>query len=174
MEADAFVVIDVLRATTTIATMFEQGLDDLLVLDDLAAARARAAAEQRLLFGEVGGLPPEGFDYGNSPVEAGALQLRGQRAALFTTNGTRALCGVAGRGVVATAAFANLTAAGHWAAAFARVVLVCAGESSGTRFAPRRFRHGCGDGPSAETREPRGSCSGMRPEWQPPSPATKT
>ena len=144
MEADAFVVIDVLRATTTIATMFEQGLDDLLVLDDVAAARTRAAAEQRLLFGEVGGLPPEGFDYGNSPVEAEALQLRGQRAALFTTNGTRSLCGVAARGAVATAAFANLTAAGHWAATFARVALVCAGEGGGTRFALEDFAAAAG------------------------------
>ncbi|MXW26458.1 MAG: 2-phosphosulfolactate phosphatase, partial [Dehalococcoidia bacterium] len=44
LEADAFLVIDVLRATTTIATLFEGGLADLLVVDDIEAARERARA----------------------------------------------------------------------------------------------------------------------------------
>ena len=139
MEADAFLVIDVLRATTTIATLFEGGLADLLVVDTIEAARERARAEGRVLFGEVGGLPPEGFDHGNSPAEAATLALAGKGAALFTTNGTRALCGVAGRGAVATAAFANAPAAARWAAAYERVALVCAGNTGGKRFALEDF-----------------------------------
>ncbi|MDE2934000.1 MAG: 2-phosphosulfolactate phosphatase [Chloroflexota bacterium] len=139
IEADAFLVIDVLRATTTIATLFEGGLADLLVVDDIEAARERAQSEGRVLFGEVGGLPPEGFDYGNSPAEAAALDVRGQGAVLFTTNGTRAICGSAGRGAVATAAFSNAGAAARWAAAFERVALVCAGNSGGKRFALEDF-----------------------------------
>ncbi len=139
MEADAFLVIDVLRATTTIATLFERGLADLLAFETIEAARERAQAEGRLLFGEVGGLPPEGFDYGNSPVEASRLDLQGKRAALFTTNGTRALTGVAGRGEVAAAAFANASAVAQWASGHERVVLVCAGEAGGKRFALEDF-----------------------------------
>ena len=139
MEADAFLVIDVLRASTTIATLFARGLADLLALDRLEAARERARMEGRILFGEVGGLPPEGFDHGNSPAEAAALALDRRRGALFTTNGTRALCGVAGRGAVATAAFANAATAARWAAGFERVALVCAGEAGGERFALEDF-----------------------------------
>lgn len=139
IEADAFLVIDVLRATTTIATLFEGGLADLLVADDIEAARERARSEGRVLFGEVGGLPPEGFDYGNSPAEAVTLDVRGKGAVLFTTNGTRAICGSAGRGAVATGAFSNAGAAARWAAGFDRVALVCAGNSGGKRFALEDF-----------------------------------
>ena len=139
IDADAFLVIDVLRATTTIATLFEGGLADLVVVDEIEAARERAQSEGRLLFGEVGGLPPEGFDYGNSPAEAATLDVRRKGAVLFTTNGTRAICGSAGRGAAATAAFANAGAAARWAAAFDRVALVCAGNSGGKRFALEDF-----------------------------------
>ncbi len=139
LEADAFLVIDVLRATTTIATLFEGGLADLVVVDDIDAARERAGAEGRILFGEVGGLPPEGFDYGNSPAEAATLDVSGKGAVLFTTNGTRAICGVAGRGEAAAASFANAGAAARWAAGYERVALVCAGNSGGKRFALEDF-----------------------------------
>ena len=139
MEADAFLVIDVLRATTTIATLFARGLADLLVFDSIEAARERARADGRILLGEVGGLPPEGFDYGNSPAEAATLELAGQGAALFTTNGTRALCASAGRGEVSAASFANASAAVRWAVGYERVVLVCAGNSGGRRFALEDF-----------------------------------
>ncbi len=139
MEADAFLIIDTLRATTTIATLFEGGLDDLLVVDAIEAARERAGAEGRMLFGEVGGLPPEGFDYGNSPAEASSLAVAGKGAVLFTTNGTRALCGAAERGEVAAAAFVNASAAARWAAGYERVALVCAGNAGGARFALEDF-----------------------------------
>ena len=139
LAADAFLVIDTLRATTTIATLFEGGLADLLVVDTIEGARERAAAEGRILFGEVGGLPPEGFDHGNSPAQAATLAVGGRGAVLFTTNGTGALCGAAGRGAVAAAAFANASAAARWAAAYERVALVCAGNAGGARFALEDF-----------------------------------
>ena len=139
IEADAFLVVDTLRATTTIAAMFAAGLDDLLVLDRVQTARERARAEGRILFGEVGGLPPDGFDHGNSPVEAADLPLHGKRAALVTTNGARAICAVAGRGEVVAAAFANASAAARWAADHGRVAIVCAGEAGGARFALEDF-----------------------------------
>ena len=139
IKADAFLVVDTLRATTTIAAMFAAGLDDLLVLDRVETARERARAEGRVLFGEVGGLPPDGFDHGNSPVEAASLPLRGKRAALVTTNGARAICAVAGRGEVITAAFANASTAARWAAGYGRVAIVCAGEAGGARFALEDF-----------------------------------
>src|SRR5688572_26821218 len=100
ITADAYVVVDVLRASTTIAALFGRGLSDLVVVDDIEAARQLAARESRLLFGEVGGLRPDGFDYGNSPVEAQAAAVADRGAVLFTTNGTPALCSLGDRAAV--------------------------------------------------------------------------
>ena len=132
--ADAYIVIDVLRATTTIATLFAGGLERLTVTATVEAA-LRLAAEGATLFGEIDGLPPSGFDYGNSPVEAATVDVRGRTAALFTTNGTRALCGVADRAAAYAGAIANSTAmARHVAARHRRVVILCSGTEGGTRF----------------------------------------
>ena len=135
MEADCFVVVDVLRATTTIATLFARRLESLVAVDNIDRARALAKAEGRLLFGEVDGLPPPGFDFGNSPAEAAAADVAGRGAVLFTTNGTTALCALAGRGVVATGAIVNTNAVAGYVSRFDRVVLVCAGRAGGRRFA---------------------------------------
>ncbi|MCC7088311.1 MAG: 2-phosphosulfolactate phosphatase [Chloroflexi bacterium] len=134
IRADCYVVIDCLRATTTIATLFARGLTDLVVTDDLEQARIRGGAEGRVLFGEVGALPPEDFDYGNSPVEAAGLNLAGARGLLYTTNGTSALCALAGRGMVVAGALANLDVVTGFCQPFETVALVCAGEARGTRF----------------------------------------
>jgi len=139
LEADCFVVVDLLRATTTIATLFAAGLDHLLVVDDVDPAREAARKSGDLLFGEVGGLPPEGFDHGNSPIEAAAAPVAGKGAILFTTNGTTALCSLVSRGAVLAGALANAGAVASIAAGYERVVLVCAGESRGLRFAGEDF-----------------------------------
>lgn len=137
--ADCFIVVDVLRATTTIAALFAAGLSDLVVMSDIAEARRKAAKEGRLLFGEVQGLKPDGFDYGNSPVEAAGAPAAGRGAVLFTTNGTAALCAVAGAGAVVTGALTNLSAAAQHAASYDRVVVVCAGNGRGQRFSLEDF-----------------------------------
>ncbi len=139
IDADCYVVVDLLRATTTIVTLFERGLDDLVVCDRIKLARDRARDEGRILFGEVGGLPPEGFDHGNSPVEADRLDVAGKRAVLFTTNGTAALCALGGRGMVLAGALANAGAVAEVATGYRRVVVVCAGNAGGTRFSLEDF-----------------------------------
>ncbi|MCE7929081.1 MAG: 2-phosphosulfolactate phosphatase [Chloroflexi bacterium CFX7] len=139
LEACTFVVVDLLRATTTIATLFEAGLRDLLAVSDIEQAREYARRDGRLLFGEVGGLPPPGFDFGNSPVEAATASVRGERAVLFTTNGTTALCALAGRGKVIAGALANLGAVASAASELSNIAIVCAGEDGGRRFALEDF-----------------------------------
>lgn len=138
-HADCYVVVDLLRATTTIATLFGSGLQSLVASNDIDIARERAKTERRLLFGEVRGLPPAGFDYGNSPVEAGAADVAGAGAVLFTTNGTAALCSLANRGVVVTGALANATSVATFAAQFGHVCIVCAGDLGGTTFSLEDF-----------------------------------
>jgi 2-phosphosulfolactate phosphatase len=142
VDADCYLVVDVLRATTTIATLFGGGLTDLVVCDNIELARERALSDARLLFGEVGGLPPAGFDHGNSPVEARALDVTGRRAVLFTTNGTSALCALAARGTVVAAALSNASAVAGAGARVRRVAVVCAGNAGGARFSLEDFAAG--------------------------------
>ena len=139
MPADCFVVVDVLRATTTIATLFAAGMESLLVAGDIELARTRARTEGRLLFGEVHGLRPEGFDFGNSPVEAATAPAAGHGGVLFTTNGTAALCGLCDHGTVVAGALANVRAVAGFTRQFERVVVVCAGNAKGSVFSEEDF-----------------------------------
>ena len=91
---DAAVVIDVLRATTTIAWALHNGADAVEAFADID--ELRRAAEQwpeasRLLLGERGGQMLPGFDLGNSPVAVVPALVAGKRLLMSTTNGTRAL-----------------------------------------------------------------------------------
>jgi len=82
-------VIDVIRATSSIAALFAGGAGSVTIAATLEEAyRLKKKEPGKLLCGEVSGLPPEGFDYGNSPLEFSRLKLGGRKAILKTTNGT--------------------------------------------------------------------------------------
>ena len=107
---DVCVAIDVLRATTTLAVLFARGCRGVWLASDVDAARAVGQATGRLICGEQGGLPPPGFDYGNSPVEFSRLDLAGREVVFATTNGTGTLRGCAAGRHAFAGAFVNLTA----------------------------------------------------------------
>jgi len=82
-------VIDVIRATSTIATLFGKGLKKVIIAKDKKEAlKYKGQNKGYLLCGEVGGHPPKGFDYGNSPLEFSEVDLKDKNAILMTTNGT--------------------------------------------------------------------------------------
>jgi 2-phosphosulfolactate phosphatase len=84
------VVFDVLRATSTMITGLEHGVERFVPVETVEAARALKNQDPSLLLaGERGGLPLEGFDLGNSPAEF--KEIRGKGVVLTTTNGTVAL-----------------------------------------------------------------------------------
>jgi 2-phosphosulfolactate phosphatase len=88
------VVIDVLRATTTIVFALAAGARAVipcLTIDDARAAAGALPADRVVLGGERGGRPIEGFDLGNSPAEYSAANVAGKTVVLTTTNGTKAL-----------------------------------------------------------------------------------
>ncbi len=91
--SNACLLIDALRASSSIVTLFAQGTEEVVVAGSTRAARRIAEGEpgRYLLCGEVLGLAPRGFDYGNSASEFATLDLRGRRIVLSTTNGTKAL-----------------------------------------------------------------------------------
>jgi 2-phosphosulfolactate phosphatase len=107
------VAIDVLRATTTIATALAAGAEAVQVfahLQQLQEASQNWPASQRLLAGERGGKAVAGFDLGNSPLDYTPDRVRDKRIFLSTTNGTRSLQRLEGIPVVITAALVNLGA----------------------------------------------------------------
>lgn len=80
------VVVDALRASATAAMLFEAGARELLAVREVEEAfAARRVWPDALLFGERGGLPPAGFDQGNSPRDAGVAS--GKRVIFTTTTG---------------------------------------------------------------------------------------
>src|SRR3954470_1024332 len=90
------VVVDVLRATSTIAQALASGYERVLCCAEIDEARAlRAELPDSLLGGERKAVRVEGFDLGASPREY--LEPRARTLILSTTNGTRAILETAER-----------------------------------------------------------------------------
>lgn len=88
--SDVVVLIDVLRSGTAAAILLERGLVSLGLTASLKQARLRAAPGT-LLFGEREGIPPEGFNYGNSPADLAGLEVAGKDGVMTADNLPRAL-----------------------------------------------------------------------------------
>ncbi|HEX6565834.1 MAG TPA: 2-phosphosulfolactate phosphatase [Chthoniobacterales bacterium] len=122
------VVFDVLRATSTMITGLEHGVERFFPVETVEAARAYKVQDPRLLLaGERGGLPLEGFDLGNSPAEF--KRIRGKSVVLTTTNGTVALHRVRRAKRVYVGALLNLDSLAQVldGEGSAGVLIVCAG-----------------------------------------------
>ena len=126
------VVIDVLRATTTIIHALEAGAYEVVPCLEVEDAKALAACLREgeyLLGGERGGLPIPGFHLGNRPEEYSPETVREKRIVFTTTNGTRAMmqCRQAAR--VYLGAFVNASAVVDRLASQEQVHLLCAGSA---------------------------------------------
>lgn len=109
----AAVVIDVLRATTTIAWSLQNGAEAIEAFADLEALDRAAAAwppALTLRAGERGGQRVAGYDLGNSPLAVTAERVAGKRIFMSTTNGTRSLQAVRAVPLLVTACLPNRTA----------------------------------------------------------------
>ncbi len=126
---EIWVVIDVLRATSTILAAFDAGVKSLRPVREVESAREwKRRYPEIILAGERGGLPPDGFELGNSPREWTKERLEGREVVMTTTNGTRALEGCQGRGTVVVAAWRNRRALCDWIRLQKPSVnLICAG-----------------------------------------------
>ena len=111
------VAVDVLRATTTIATALAAGAEKVVpfetVEETLEAKRVFLARrpedrDRVKLGGERNAVPIDGFDFGNSPNQYVPDALAGKTLLFTTTNGTRAILSC--RGTVLLAAFVNANA----------------------------------------------------------------
>lgn len=122
--AGTAVVIDVLRASSTITIALASGYERVLVAGSLDEATA-LRAPQRTLAGEVHCARAPGFDLGNSPEET--LEPRGTELVLATTNGAPAIVAAAKvADEVLVASMLNLGAVAEQIGG-GDVLLVCAG-----------------------------------------------
>jgi 2-phosphosulfolactate phosphatase len=110
VTADCAIAIDVLRATSTIATALDAGAEGVQAFSDLEMLIATSESwdpAHRIRVGERGGKTVEGFDMGNSPLDCTPERVRQSRLFMSTTNGTRALECIRSAPIVLTAAFIN-------------------------------------------------------------------
>lgn len=82
------VLIDVLRTCTTAPVLFDSGVTELALTPSLRRAR-QAATGGQLLVGERQGVPPEGFNHGNSPGRLASTDLTGRSAIMVSENAPR-------------------------------------------------------------------------------------
>jgi 2-phosphosulfolactate phosphatase len=101
------VVIDVLRASTTIVAALANGCPSVIPVETPEQAREIARKRGCLLGGERNGLKVEGFDFGNSPLEYVSEKIDGRSIAFTTTNGTRAIRACAASDALFVASFLN-------------------------------------------------------------------
>jgi 2-phosphosulfolactate phosphatase len=137
LQGWAAVVIDCLRATSSIAVALASGSLGVVPTRGEEEAR-RIAAERRaqgarvLLAGEQDAAPVPGFDLGNSPSEF--LGAGGKTVVLSTTNGSRAIRAAAAAGArVVTCSLLNVGAVARYVSRFDRICVVCSGTRG--RFA---------------------------------------
>lgn len=128
-------VIDVLRASSSIAAALSNGARAVVPLDSPDEAVTRAKAFERSdvrLAGERRMRPIPGFDLGNSPLEFTRAAVNGKTVLMTTTNGTAAITTLGGARDVVIASYVNYTAVHTMLRAALRggadVTLVCAGR----------------------------------------------
>lgn len=123
------VVIDVLRATTSMCVAFDNGAELMVPVEHIEECEA-FREKGFLIAGERSGEKLEGFDFGNSPLSYTPDVVQGKRIAITTTNGTRALKAAQLRNAreIVVGSFANISVLTRWLVEQNQhVCLLCAG-----------------------------------------------
>lgn len=128
------VVIDVLRASSTIVQAYESGVERIIPVAGVEEATRLLPTldrENALLCGEQEGIKVDGFDLGNSPLEYTGAAVRGKTLVLSTTNGTTAIVKAAAAERIVIGCFLNLKAvvASLISSEAEHVSILCAGTN---------------------------------------------
>jgi Phosphosulfolactate phosphohydrolase and related enzymes len=136
----AVAVIDVLRASNSIAVALDNGARAIIPFENSEDVVSRAKAFERTdvrLAGERKSLPIPGFDLGNSPLQYTREAVENKTILMATTNGTGAVTATTGARDVIVASYVNFSASMSFLRAALRtgtdIVLLCAGQDR--RFA---------------------------------------
>lgn len=125
------VVIDVLRATSTIVTALTNGCAAVYPVGDPGAAALfkRQLGSDCLTGGERRGMKIPGFDLGNSPLEYTTAVVGGRRVILTTSNGTQALLEAQNAAELLIGSLLNAGQVSSYLATKEEVVFFCAGSN---------------------------------------------
>jgi len=122
------VIIDVFRATSTIAAALHQGAKEIIPVDDVdRCIQMGAEIENCITAGERDGKVAPGLQYGNSPTEYPRDFIEGKTLIITTTNGTRLLHMCSEASEIITGSFLNLGAVCDYLSSQQKpVLLACA------------------------------------------------
>jgi 2-phosphosulfolactate phosphatase len=118
IEADALkggtaVIIDILRASSTMITALHNGANRVIpcgTTDEAFRLRDQSQDGAIVLGGERGGVKIQGFDFGNSPAEYSPAAVAGRTVVFTTTNGTKAILKASPAAIILIGAFLNRAA----------------------------------------------------------------
>jgi 2-phosphosulfolactate phosphatase len=127
------VVIDVLRASTTICQALKSGARAVIPLvgsGEAVEMRAKIGAESSILGGEREGIKIDGFDLGNSPFEYTEDKVKGKTVIFTTSNGTKGYNRAASSKLIMAGALVNISAvAGRVVQAGQDLAVLCSGQN---------------------------------------------
>lgn len=134
VKGHTVVVIDVLRASSTIATALDNGARAVVAVPDMAHASKIASnmdQQSYLLGGEREGIKIEGYHLGNSPLEYTPQVVKGRTIILNTTNGTQAISKARSARHLLVGSFLNASAIVDFIQeADLDVTIICAGRKN--------------------------------------------
>lgn len=134
LRSRAVVVIDVLRFTSTVIAALEAGAKEIIPVRDVeTASRLAGSAPGRvkLLAGERGGRPIEGFDLFNSPLEFEPERVGGATIIMSTSNGSRAVVEASKASRLLICAITNISAVAREIESLDHVYILCSGSEGG-------------------------------------------
>lgn len=121
------IVLDILRATTSITTALAHGAKDMIPVRKIEEALAYQKTG-KIIAGEDNGLKPESFDLGNSPKEFRSDCIRDKSIVFRTRNGTQAIVLSKPADHLLIGAFVNAAACAKKAASLQKdIVIFCSG-----------------------------------------------
>ena len=124
------VVIDVLRATSSICVAFQNGAGSIIPLVTIEESFSYKS-KGYLIAGERNGEMIVGFDFGNSPFSFMSENIKDKRIAFTTTNGTQAIQSVKNASQIVIGSFLNLDVLCNWLSKQnSNILCLCAGWKS--------------------------------------------
>ena len=121
------VVIDVLRATSTINTLLFLGADHVRPIGSLEECRS-LKDQDYIIMAERLGKKVDGFDYGNSPTKLSEKDIREKKVAIATSNGSKAIIKSEGSEETILCSFLNINSVINFIDTYeSDVILLCSG-----------------------------------------------
>ncbi len=120
------VVVDVLRATSSMCLAIENGIDEIIPVSTVEEALEYKNGKDFILAAERNGQMVKGFDFGNSPQQyQNTEELEGRTLVMTTTNGTKMINIAKEDHEVVIGSFLNITALVEWLTEKGKDVIIC-------------------------------------------------